>query len=620
MGCCGEGAKDVPLKEIKPYSRRSCSDVLFLLAFLAFWGATGFFLFQAKKDGANYWRVIRGADMQGRVCGVDQGVEDKPFTGWPYPPDYAYMVCLKSCEDTKTDPDNNIAYRTKSLQIGYYCLPFLDESISVNIKFSGDWDTDFGTRNLADIWIARYDILASIGVALVLAFVYIALIEYCAGCLVWGCVLFTAAGGGFLSWYFLSESTGDINYPDDLNMRKALKTTGIILAVFTGLFVVVVFFMRKTISLAIKVVQESAKVLEDVKSLLVWPLVPLFFGVIYFAFWAAAALYVYSVGTDTLAGPPPYAISHKFNSSFFPTDQPNANINITHVHFHEFDKKYEVVMWVHLFGFFWNAQFLLYLGSMVVSGAVADWYFSSHQSRESWSRMPVCSSFLRTLRFHVGSVALGSLILAVIRFTRAVLMYMQKKFLSDDPNGLQKCMVCIVNCFLKCLDCCLDKISKNGFVWISIWGGSFCTGSCSAFELVWRNLGRVAAINMVGDYLIFLGKFTVAGLSTGLFAFVLMQQDKVGSPILPCICIFLFSWCTASIFMSVFDSIVDATFICFLVDCEHNRDGHMMASKGLRDLVDKHSEASQAEANRRYRRKQAYKGIQPGDQYRRIDS
>jgi len=620
MGCCGKkGSDDLPLKEIKPYSRRSCTDFLFLLLFLSFWGATGFFLHKAWEDGGDFWRVIRGRDMQGRVCGVDEGVKNKLFTAWPYPPAFDYTVCLTSCGDTLTDPDENIALKLKSIQIGYYCVPVITEGVSIDIKFSGSWDAHVGTRNLEDLFTARYEILVSIGVALVLALVYIFLVKHCAGCLVWGSVLLTLAGGGFLSYYFLVESAHS-GLPDNDKTQKACKYVGIICATVTGLFLVVVFFLRTQIRIAVAVVKESAKVLGDVPTLLFWPLVPLVMGILYCAFWLAATLFVYSVGTDVQGGVPPYAVTHNFanSSSILPSDVPNNNIHINHTVSHEFDMRYRDVLWVHGFGLFWNAQFLVYFGSMVVAGTVADWYFSNQHERGAFTRAPLMASVCRTIRFHLGSIALGSLILAVVRFTRAVLMYLQKKFISNDPNGLQRCVLCLVHCCLKCLDCCLDKLSKNGFVWISIWGSSFCTGSCNAFALLWRNLGRVAAVNAVSVYLMTMGKFTVAGVNTVIFAFYLMQYDpQLISPILPCVVIFLLTWVTTSMFMMLFDTIVDATFMCFLVDVEHNQGGHMMASRGLQALVDKHSKASQNEAEGQYKRKNAYAPTEDSP-YRRL--
>jgi hypothetical protein len=132
----------------------------------------------------------------------------------------------------------------------------------------------------------------------------------------------------------------------------------------------------------------------------------------------------------------------------------------------QFDETYRNYLWIHFFGLLWNVQFLVYFAYLTIAGAVADWYFSPQNERGALLRAPVLSSCLRGARFHVGSVAFGSLFIAAIQFTRFVLNYLAEKATSDQPNALQKCTLCMVNCCLKCLECCLDKISKNAYVWM----------------------------------------------------------------------------------------------------------------------------------------------------------
>jgi len=292
---------------------------------------------------------------------------------------------------------------------------------------------------------------------------------------------------------------------------------------------------------------------------------------------------------------------------------------------HVFDQaRYQNFLIAHGFGFLWNIQFLIYFGYAVIAGAVADWYFSSHERRHDLIRAPLCGAFARTLRYHLGSIALGSLIIAVIQFVRGVLMYIQRKAMGENPNCVARALFGLVQCCLKCLECCVDKINKNGFVWMAIWGDSFCVSSCSSFTLIWRNLGKVAAMNMVGGYLIALGKFTVASITTGASAYLLINTDIVknlNSPVLPCICVFFVSWSVAYLFMIIFETVIDATFLCFLVDYEHNggAGGHMMASPSLQALVNEHSKASEREAALQHRAKRAMRGDIQGNGYDQLE-
>lgn len=70
------------------------------------------------------------------------------------------------------------------------------------------------------------------------------------------------------------------------------------------------------------------------------------------------------------------------------------------------------------------------------------------------SRMPVTSSCGRTCRFHIGTVALAALIIAIVEFIRACVKYIEEKCAQANGgklNCLQKSVFCIIHCCLACL-------------------------------------------------------------------------------------------------------------------------------------------------------------------------
>lgn len=79
----------------------------------------------------------------------------------------------------------------------------------------------------------------------------------------------------------------------------------------------------------------------------------------------------------------------------------------------------------HFFGYLWVTQFFVAICQTTIAGAVASWYWAL--DRKSLPTFPVLSSFLRVLRYHLGSMALGSLIIAIVKFIRAVLAWLQRK-------------------------------------------------------------------------------------------------------------------------------------------------------------------------------------------------
>jgi len=199
-------------------------------------------------------------------------------------------------------------------------------------------------------------------------------------------------------------------------------------------------------------------------------------------------------------------------------------------------------------------------------------------------------------------VALGSLIIAIIQFARAVVLYMEAHTKGKPPNALQKAIFCIISCWLRCLEFCMDKINKNALIWTAIYGDSFATACCSSFMMIWRNLARVAAINIVADVLLGLTKLTVALGTTGVCALILTRNsyyvDNLSSPLVPAIVIFCISYTVGSLFVVIFHAVTDTIFFCFLVDEEVNgkRGAPMLAAPGLAKLVGQYKKQSEEEA------------------------
>lgn len=68
-----------------------------------------------------------------------------------------------------------------------------------------------------------------------------------------------------------------------------------------------------------------------------------------------------------------------------------------------FDSLMTCALIFHFFTFVWILFFLDHASKFVVSSAVAKWYFR-------WGPCPVWASYGKLLRYHVGSVALGSVL------------------------------------------------------------------------------------------------------------------------------------------------------------------------------------------------------------------
>ena len=144
-------------------------------------------------------------------------------------------------------------------------------------------------------------------------------------------------------------------------------------------------------------------------------------------------------------------------------------------------------------------------------------------------------------RYHLGTVAFGSLLLALIQFLRVVveyvndrsgLEYMDISEHSSRINNLQsnnKILKAIIwflrSCFFV-LEKLIRYLNRNAYIMTSMVGSGFCKASQDAFTLITSNILRGFFVHQVTDFVILLGKAFVVGLTTLFFS--MSMSDKEG--------------------------------------------------------------------------------------------
>ena len=61
----------------------------------------------------------------------------------------------------------------------------------------------------------------------------------------------------------------------------------------------------------------------------------------------------------------------------------------------------------------------------------------------------ICRCFCYTMRYHLGTILWGSLLIAIIQLVRMAFLYLQQEFL-DTWKEME-----LVKCIMYCIDCCL---------------------------------------------------------------------------------------------------------------------------------------------------------------------
>merc|ERR1711871_207624 len=243
----------------------------------------------------------------------------------------------------------------------------------------------------------------------------------------------------------------------------------------------------------------------------------------------------------------------------------------------------------HFFGLLWNMAFMRHFTILVIAGAVGSWYWTPYVDgdKPNFTNAPVYKSFYRSLRYHVGTVAFGSFIIAVIEFCQAIVEYIKRKYMEDVP--WLKWAASYIQCCLDCFKRIMEFISRNAYIITACKGKNFCSAAWEAFNFIMDNLSQVAAVNWISAYLMFLGKVFIVAGTVVIAYFLATTDDDISSVIVLLIVVAIIAYCVASIFLSVFETAIDTILLCFSWESSAKGSfigGHVYATEHLNCFIE----------------------------------
>ena len=171
----------------------------------------------------------------------------------------------------------------------------------------------------------------------------------------------------------------------------------------------------------------------------------------------------------------------------------------------------------NLFGLFWGVFFVVGMSQTILAGGYAGYYWT-WDKKHNLPAAPLLFSFGRTSLYHTGSIALGSLLVAIFRIIRFLLNFIWRKV---NKFKDKKCCKLILKC-LKCCFYCFEKLirymTRNAYVMIAVYGKNFCKSAKEAYFLLMRNVTRAVVLSAVVGFCLILGKLIVIG-SVGVFSY-----------------------------------------------------------------------------------------------------
>ena len=236
--------------------------------------------------------------------------------------------------------------------------------------------------------------------------------------------------------------------------------------------------------MAIDVIDASADFLAKTKRILVVPGFFFLLQVITVSIWIGAMLCVISMNEIT------------------------ADESIPQGKNLEWEEKSKYMAFYMFFGILWICAFFEYASTFIVMVSASTYYFNSDAANEGDAE--VGTGFSWAFNYHAGSIAVGSFIIALIRFIRIVFVVIaQQAEKASGDNAAVKVLVRVAACILSCIEKVCDYINESAYAYIAVSGDNFCSGAWNGFLLNVKHMLKFSFANMIAKIFILLGKVAI---------------------------------------------------------------------------------------------------------------
>lgn len=604
-----------------PPNERGCTDVpccalfvisVILAAGLSAWGlATG-----------DVRRLEHGVDFQGNICGVDAAVADRPLLYWcskNRTADLASPICIASCPGSDYDTvllcreasgPEGVAYSfTTKLSFGCYCVPDADRHPeAAHGILSGPLSSTAALlgRGFSVTRVARLSVPSSFLATLVAGYFYLVALRCCALQWLRLAALLCAAGLGYLCWELawwmpggkaadvlpigldslapspsslpvlsdaiVAAATSAAVAPTLLAERAVAALCGIWATVLLG----IVCCLRHRIRVALACLEVTCDALWTLPSL--W-LVPLFrsaasVGVLLALF--AVLLPLCSVLVHVAA---PSDGAHDAVREWQLGGVPHA-----------------CALMLVIFVACWLFAFVGGLSQFAVAYVLAD-YYCAPCDLDGDKELPCCAAamgFRVAVTCHIGSIALGSLMVVTLPVVQLLLRLPRQKNLLEEYNDVAFCMLSCCSCAIDRCDSAVELFSRNAYIDMAVSATGFCESARQASDRIVRRGGPLVLLNGA-THLVMIVAATAMVMGSCLASRLLCSPQGMahlhitpafyeGSPAMSLVgaggCAFLVSLS----FVDLVDVACDSLLYCYFRDLCAGRSGYT-APRPLRDLV-----------------------------------
>ena len=578
-------------------AKRSCTDKLCTLIFVIFNMALIALLIFAVAEG-DIRKITHGVDYNGNVCGVGEpeGLtisaadwKSREYLWFPFGYDSStqtfrivsalkYGICVSDCNPGATvsnyggpygqTPETFDVKFTATDQF-YRCVPNFNSFVcpvgdalcpeaarKAADDIMGDMHLDtflftFVKQIYSNLWITALFLLATV----VLCFIWIILMRRLVKpCVIGVLILSFLVGAGCVIalWYHFHTCWSDERHGSDemyITLVFAIITSALLFV-----YLCVLLFLRKSIMMSCDIIEEGTRIIADIPQIIVVPIVTsvLLFG--FLVLFGTIAVYLFTHGTLRVT-------EDNYELAF------GASVTLASV---EYDRPMyaNVFQGYNLFMVLWLMGFQNAVAYLVMALAGVYWFFSAPGDDKSVSS-PICSGVAVAYRYHVGTLAFGSLLMAIIAFARLMLTLLEKRLraMGDKASVLCCLCICCAKCCLACLERIVKFITENGYVVTAITGKSLIPAASEGLTLI-MSTPAVLTINAISGIVITIGQWLIVLLITlcGALSYN-SYTDDWGANVVACVVmLFIGAWYITGTFADVLKVCIDTTLLCFCYD------------------------------------------------------
>ncbi|XP_063695599.1 choline transporter-like 2 isoform X2 [Culicoides brevitarsis] len=432
--------------------------------------------------------------------------------------------------------------------------------------------------------------LLAILVAIVVSFFFIITLKWSAAFVFWGFASLVLALIAVMIISFgvvLGSAAQHAKTQQEADeVKKGLYMYCAIFGLMFLAFVALLYFFRKKIRCGIEIVKESSRAVTCSYASVFFPLLPfliravigltLIFGVIMLAMTRSN---VYSVSgslsssdcvcnaTYNVGGS---CLPEKFNKDCHSSTGEICEVAVCQLDEQAVPATNGPFIIILLFCGMWIVSFVQANTKMVLAHVYGNWYWNWNQ--EFIPSGAVCTAMGKIFGNHMGTAALGSLIITLCRLLKSLL---ERRDRNRGEGMAAMIMYIIGECVRFCAQALLtliEFVSAKAFVVCAIMGTTFWGSVKGVSQVMLKDIPLVVATEYVGDIILFVCKFVAALASAGLFyALAPFTDDEHFIIVIFAIIIFIFAYDLASVLLTAYDVAIDTILVCGLQDYLHNK-------------------------------------------------